>query len=499
MANFASALRKESTKTYTENGAQALNSTLNSCLDLFGSIGSLRTRQDNEVIRLFSEAYNEDPLLATKILFYARDIREGCGERKTFRTIIRYLASMHPNALLPNLNLIGEYGRYDDLYSLIGTPLEEDMWQVMRHQFELDRVAMHKNETISLLSKWIKTPDASSKNTRKLGILTAQKLGYTVYRFKRILREMRRYLKIVEVNMSANKWNTIDYSTVPSRAMHIYNNAFQKHDEVRFEEFKNKAIQGEAKVNSSTLYPYDIVQKIIDWSDWRRVGAKEDKLCEAQWRQLPNYVEGNQNAIVIADTSGSMTCSACRPMASSIGLAIYFAERNHGPYKDLFIPFSTTSSVCRITGETLAQKIDSINDSGYFGYCGSTNLAAAFVRILDIAIDNHISNEDMVKSLIVISDMEIDCQVEDHGDWTFYDQMSTLYSNYGYTLPNVIFWNVESRHNIFHADANRKGVQLVSGSSIATFKQLMGSVGLTPVEMMLKVINSDRYSPITID
>lgn len=504
MNNFANAMKNESTHTFTENGQPAKNTTGSACLDLFGTIGALRNRDEAEVERLFVEAYKSDPLLATKILFYARDIREGCGERKVFRNLIKYLAKYHPEALRPNLDLIGVYGRYDDLYELVGTPLETDMWQAMHLQFEEDVRNMNAGQAVSLLGKWIKTPDASSKKTRQLGIQTAIQLGYSVYSFKRILRKLRKHIGVVEALMSTKQWDKIKYPEVPSRAMMIYRNAFMKHDEERFREYSQKAVTGEAKINSATLYPYDIVEKFLYPGSYRCTPENAD-ILEAQWRQLPNYVEPGTNAIVMADVSGSMRG---RPMATSIGLAMYFAERNFGAYHNLFMTFSAEPSVISLTGETLEQKISFLARSDW-GM--NTNLAAAFMRVLEIARMNHIPKEEMVKSIIVISDMEIDAATTSYGDyfygrggrvpsdWSFYDAMKDTYAEYGYEIPNIIFWNVDSRNDVFHADADRKGVQLCSGQSATTFKQLVGSIGMTPVEMMLKVINSDRYSAITIE
>lgn len=484
--NFAEALSNETKTTYTENGQKALNTTSDSCLDLFGSIGSLRSRNDSEVERLFAEAYKEDKLLATKILFYARDIREGCGERKTFRTILKYLANYHPEAIIPNLDLIGVYGRYDDLYCLIDTPVENEMWDAMKKQFEEDIENLKHGNAVSLLAKWIKTPDASSKKTRALGIQTALKLGYSVYKFKRLLRILRQHIDIVERHMSAGEWDQIKYSEVPSRAMTIYRKAFAKHDPERYSEFVNKALTGEEKINSSTLYPYDIVEKILYKNE-------DSRTLEAQWRQLPNYVEEGTNAIVMADVSGSMYG---RPMATSIGLAIYFAERNKGAYHNLFMTFSERPDICTVKGDTLNQKISFLHRANWEM---NTNLEAGFRKVLDIAIDNHVAPEDMVKSIIVVSDMEIDRAVYGSSrNWLFYDQMKQMYTDHGYEIPNLVFWNVDSRNDVFHADANRKGVQLCSGQSITTFKQLMGCIGMTPVEMMLKVINSERYEAITV-
>lgn len=278
--SFADAMREEGRFTRTENGAVALNTSGDARLDLFGTIGSLREADENRITTLFAEAYAQDKLFATKIAFYARDIRGGLGERKTFRTIIRYMAEKHPEALRPNLDLVGVFGRYDDLYELIGTPLEDDMWAAMKKQFEEDLQNLNAGNAISLLAKWIKTADASSSATRKLGILTAQKLGYPVYNFKRIVRSMRKQIGVVESLMSAGRWDEIKYPEVPSRAMMIYRKAFMKHDAERFGEFINKAEKGEVKINASTLFPYDIVEKIL-------YGRESSKVLEAQWKALP--------------------------------------------------------------------------------------------------------------------------------------------------------------------------------------------------------------------
>lgn len=489
--NFAEAARTKGSFTRTENGAVALNTTGSKLLDFYSTIGALRNADELRIQRMFADACSENKLFATKIVFYGRDIRGGLGERKVFRTIIRYMAEHHPECLRPNLDLIGVYGRYDDMYALIGTPLEDDMWAAMKKQFEEDVKNLHEGNAVSLLAKWIKTADASSEKTRKLGILTAQKLDYPVYNFKRIVRALRRKIGVIEALMSAGRWDEIKYSEVPSRAMMVYRNAFRKHDEARYSLFIDKAVKGEEKINSGTLYPYDLIEKIFVRGWFNTVKIKEDKSIEAQWKQLPNYVENETNALVIADTSGSMYG---RPMNSALGLAIYFAERNKGAYHNMWMSFSSNPNIHVLKGETLAQKLESID---YNDWNGNTDLEKAFELVLDIAVQNNIPQEEMVKSLIVISDMEIDyCG---NREWTFYDKMAQRFKVHGYEIPNIIFWNVNSRNDVFHADHTRKGVQLVGGQSAATFKNLVSCIGMTPVEAMEKVINSERYESIKVE
>ena len=487
--HFAEAARLSAAFTRTENGAVALNTTGDARLDFFGTVGSLRTADKERITRLFSEAWKADPLFATRIAFYARDVRGGLGERQTFRTILQYMALHHPEGLRPNLDLIGVYGRYDDMYCLIGTPLEDEMWAAMKKQFEEDRMNMEAGNAISLLAKWIKTADASSENTRKIGVLTARKLGYSVYEFKRLVRAMRRQIGVVETLMSAGRWDEIRYAAVPSRAMMIYRNAFMRHDEERFGEFVQRAARGEETVHAATLFPYDIIEKVMEMR-WTGCRIREDEALEAQWRQLPDYVEAGTNALVIADTSGSMMG---RPLATSVGLAVYFAERNTGAYHNMFMSFSGTSRIQVLKGDTLAQKLRSIDMKDW---ANNTNLEAAFKHVLEIAVRNRVPVEEMPKSLIVISDMEIDfCG---NKNWTFYEKMAQKFRKFGYQIPNIIFWNVASRHDVFHADKGRAGVQLASGQSAAVFRQVMQCVGLNPVEAMEKIIGSERYAAIEV-
>lgn len=493
--NFANAIKNEEKWTLTENGAVALNTTGNALLDLFSTVGALRSADVIRIQTKVAEAFAESPLYTMKCLFYARDIREGLGERNVFRVAMKYLADKHPAAVRANIGLFGEYGRWDDIYCLIGTAVEADMWKCVSKQLKEDMANCTAGKSVSLLAKWLKTADASSEKTRKLGIYTAQKLGLSVYLYKRVVRKLRKYIDVTEQKMCAKEWNEIDYSAVPSRASKIYRNAFQRHDEERFNNFIQKVNAGEEKINASTLYPYDLIESYVGnrgyWDfSWAN---KDDPALEALWKNLPNYVAPGTNAVIIADTSGSMyNNSKGRPMWSALGLAIYFAEHNTGAYHNLWMNFSSNPSWQRLRGETLLQKLHNIDMSNWGG---STNLEGAFNLILETAIANKVKNSEMPKSIVVISDMEINrCSTPYR--WSFYDMMRAKYERYGYTIPQVIFWNVESRNDVFHADDSREGVILCSGQSPTTFKTLLNTIGMTPKEYMMKVLNSARYNAV---
>ena len=477
-------LREESKWKKTENGAWAKSTTGSYLLDFFSMIGAARTRRKDEITHMFDMAFEEDPLGTMKCLFYARDIRGGLGERKVFRILLEHIANTYPEFIKVNLELIPEYGRWDDLYSLIPTPLEKDMFQFLGSQLDKDVQDMKDEKSISLLAKWLKKADSKNEETKRLGIYTAMKLGFTVYDYKRISNKLRRYLKVVEQTMSERRWNEIEYPLVPSRAMMNYRTAFYRHDEERFSAYIDDVATGKQKINSGTLYPYDIIEKILYYEE-------DNKVLETQWENLPNYVN-NMNALVMADVSGSMSG---RPMATSIGLALYFAERNVGAYHNLFMTFSSEPQVVEIEGRTITDKVRHIENTEW-GM--STDLSKAFMKILEIAVENKCTQEEMPKALIVISDMEIDCCIHTNERELFYDTMAKKFKEAGYCMPNVIFWNVYSRHNTFLADRKAKGVQLLSGSSVSTFKNLVDSFDKTPIEMMYNILNSERYECVRV-
>lgn len=492
MTSFAEAARTEASTTRTENGAKAFDTTQNACLDFYAVAGALREADEERITRLFQDAYDEDQLTAVRTLFYTRDIRGGLGERNTFRVLIKYMAQHMPEALIPNLALIGEYGRWDDLYALVDTPVEDAMWAVVKRTLNEDAQNMAQGKPVSLLAKWLKTADASSRNTRKVGIYTAQKLGLDVRTYKRTVKALRKYLKIVERDMSANTWDQINYEAVPSRAMMLYTNAFRRHDEERFSEYANAVTNGEKKVNAGTLYPYDIVEKFLGdgiWGEWNHLSDEQKEMLENQWKALPDYVTPGSNILVIADVSGSMYG---RPMCTSIGLAIYFAERNTGQYHNLAMEFSSDSKYIKLKGRKLETKIKNLQNANW-GM--STNLEGALLHVLDTAGENHIPQKELPEALIVVSDMEID---ECTGDGFFMKEMEQKYAEAGYKLPAVVFWNVNSRHDLYHIEANHPGVQLVSGQSPSAFKMVLDCIGMTPAEAMSKVVNSERYQPITV-
>jgi hypothetical protein len=482
MKDFAEALKKEANITFTENGATALKSTGSACLDFFSIIGGMRNSSTAEIVNSFKKAYDEHPLAAIRLLFYTRDIRDGYGERNSFRKILSFLGDYAPETIEKNIYAIPEFGRWDDLYALVGTKAEKTMWSFMKNQFDFDLYNMSYNKPISLLVKWLATPNASSKRTAVLGRLTARKLGYkgrpTEYRH--LMTIMRSYIDVVEQKMSQKKWSAIDYETVPSCCMLKNSNAFMRNDRERFCDFKNKVNDGKAKVNAAILTPYDVVKQL---------GKVDGDVLDMLWKKIPTVCD--HNVLVMCDTSGSMWG---KPLQIAISLSMFFAERNAGVFKDVFLTFSEDPEVVVMKGKTLEEKYYNISTADW-GY--NTNLQRAFSRILRIAVMNKVQPHDMPEELIVITDMEIDPYLmEDKKDFT--QSMKKEFAKYGYNLPAVTYWNVNAKGQKFLASASEDGVSLVSGYSPNVLKQVIENIGKAPMTLMLNIVYSDRYKGITV-
>lgn len=509
MGNFVEALEKENNKTLTENGALAYSSTGNSLLDLFGSIGALRTRSVADINGKFMSAFLEDKLLAMKMLFYARNIRGGLGERRTFRTICAFLADNYPSIMQKNLLLVPFFGRWDDMYAFVGTKLEKEAFNIMKEQFLADLTALQNNEkTISLLGKWLKSAEHVSYASCKLGKLTAKYFGLSLKQYRKSLSLLRDRLNVLERNMSRQEWDKIQYEEIPSLAMKKYHNALQAHSVAKFTEYMEKVKAGTAKINAATLYPYNILedcQLVEDWSSDSFYCRNWNEVAEAQWKALPNYVQGENNILVMADTSGSMSG---RPLNTSIGLAMYFAERNKGEFKDTFLTFSSQPTLVKLKGETLDEKVRCIKD-----ICENTNIEAAFDLVLNTAINNNLSQAEMPKAIIIISDMEFDSATGNRSwRWgvrndeseiankhaTLMETIEQKYKQHCYKMPKIVYWNVDARNNTYHAVSEWKNVALVSGQSASTFKTVLQSIDEDPIQTMMNALNDPMYDVVQI-
>ena len=329
------------------------------------------------------------------------------------------------------------------------------MWKFMSAQFEADVVAMQENKPASLLAKWIKTPDSANEKTAELGKLTAKKLGYARNKmplFKKTLKALRKYIGVVEPYVYGGNFDLIDYSKMPGMAMLRYKKLFQNKDTEHFSAYLESLSKGETKMNTSVMTPYDVAKGYIEARPWNRKNPEIDEAIEEAWKNLPNYIDAEKmhNTLIVCDTSGSMwgrkNSNCAIPMTVALSLTLYAAERNTGEFHNKFVTFSNSPKFQSLKGETLIQRLSTLNTEGW---AYNTNIEAVMQLLLNTAKKHHIAPEEMPSSILIISDMEFDACAT---GTTFTSHFKKKFASEGYTLPNVIFWNVNTVKSVFHAD-----------------------------------------------
>ena len=505
MNTFLNGLTNANNFTLTENGAVTHKSTNSALLDLFGMGAAYRKRSDEDCILLFRNAFAENPVYALKCLFYIRDVRGGQGERRFFRVCMRDLASWDTEAARRNLRYVPEFGRWDDLYVFVGTPLEADALQFMKEQFALDITC----KTPSLLGKWLKSENASSYQTKALARKTAAAFGMTPKQYRKTLSTLRQRINVLERLMSAGKWDEIEFDKIPSKAGLKYKNAFAKHDiermksERNVQSYEDFAKDTNTKVNAKTLYPYEVVEKGLSvmgcrgWY-WNNSGVSMDNvdrlMVNKYWDNLADYFNGaNFNALAVVDTSASMRGT---PINVAISLGMYCAEKANGPFAGHYVSFSSRPQLIKTEGVDFCDKIARIYATNL---CQNTNIEATFDMLLNTAIANKCSQADLPQNLIVISDMEFDAGT---GYWnrghnytqTLMESIRQKWAAHGYVMPHLIYWNVDARQNNVPEDIGCGLVSYVSGFSPSIFQTIMS--GKTGMDLMFEKLDSERYAVI---
>lgn len=476
-------LKAETNTTFTENGAVTPCTTDSDCMDLFATIGAMRHRTEESIEQNFLRAFAENPTTALRILFFARDIREGLGERRTFRTIILWLAKNEPEALLKNLEFIAEFGRWDDYLVLLDTNLRKNVSELLHRQFLKDLDALKTNGKVSLLGKWLPSANAHSAEALKHAAMLIRDFGMREADYRKSLSVLRAEIKIIENNLRKRDY-TFSYEDQPSKALLKYRQAFMRNDKERYIKFLSDVKTGEVKMNTGTLMPYEIVRSCYT------AGEDERQALDTTWNALEDFTN-DENAIVVADGSGSMYDDDGLPATVAQSLAIYYAERNRGAFGNHFITFSCKPRIVEIRGRDIVEKVRYCKA---FNECTNTNLEAVFKLILDTAVKHNVPQKELPSTLYIITDMEFDYCTFNSSKSNF-DNAEEMFHECGYRLPRIVFWNVNSRNMHQPVTMDHRGVILVSGCNANLFSRIVNG-NVNPYDFMMKTLEVDRYRKI---
>ena len=509
MNTFLNGLTNATNFGYTENGAVKHLTTRSALLDMFAMGAAMRKRSDEDIILMFRKAFAENPVYALKCLFYIRDVRGGQGERRFFRICMKDLAVQNTDAARRNLKYVPEFGRWDDLYVFVGTPLEDAAFEIMKEQLALDVQC----KTPSLLAKWLKSENTSSKASRKLAQRTREYFGMTHKQYRKTLSILRERINVLERLMSAGKWDEIEFDKIPSKAGMIYKNAFARHDleraksEKEVQTYADFAKDTTKKVNAEVLNPVDIADRIFSHG-YYSIPTETDRLMyQKYWDCLKDYYNGREeNGIAVVDVSGSMTG---QPMNAAVSMGAYIAERGKGPFANHFITFSGNPQLVKFEGVDIYDKFMRARNASW---AMNTNIEATFDLLLNTALANNCTQEEIPSAIYIFSDMEFDAcattgaiDTSRHGGYgsrinrvtsvqanTLFEQIKIKWANHGYKLPRVIFWNLDCRQENIPAIGD--GFSFVSGFSMNMVEQILS--GEDGYSLMMKKLNTERYACI---
>lgn len=505
MANFINALKNTQRNVkVTENGMQGFKTTMHPLVDFNFKLPSFRGNDYAIVANLNDIMRTGDSKYILKYMFYLRDVREGLGERNTFRVMLKTLVERYSFANKDEIikeiveKDIKEYGRFDDLFVLMGTKYEDTLINAIKTQLRADLANADAGKPFSLLAKWMPSANTSSKDTRALAKKVIKALGASEKEYRQLLSKLRGKLKVVEVDTSANRWADIDYNAVPSNANLKYKDAFLKHDEERRRDYLAALRVGkdkdgkEVKINSKVNFPHQIVNQYKNGCWYVR---NYDDTLEASWKALKDK-PGLADTIVVRDGSGSMTShipgSNVAALDVADALTIYTSERLTGSYKDYFITFSSKAQLVYLGGkDSLHAKLDYMRR---FDDCSNTNIENVFALLLNTAIQNKLTQDEMPKQVLIISDMEFDAS-RFGGSTNVFINADAAFKKYGYTMPKLVFWNVNSRTNTMPITMSENGVILVSGFSVNILDMVM-SGKTDPFDVLTEKLDTKRYENI---
>lgn len=494
----------------TDNGAVTNSTTQSKVLDLFFLAGACRNQKSEDIKGLIQQAWIENPQDTLRVIFWAGDIRQGAGERRFFKLALEKLKEMDLQVLKDIIELVPEYNRWDSLFhlnldevltlvkdilhnpfepnidkafkayekNLIRNKSDKKMTDLEMQQYILRNDIKNKfRKSVGTLAKWMPRHYNKEHNDFRIAFQKKYKLNDATYR-----KLIATLSKTVEQQMSAKQWSEINYEHVPSVAANKYRPAFYRHDQERYGRYVEDVKSGEKKINASAIFPHDIYKAFYRSDDSSLYGA-----IDAQWDSLPNYLEGsNERMLPVCDVSGSMDGMDGLPVSISIALGIYFSQRNTSVFKDGFITFTEQPKLQLLTG-TFTQKCQQFDR----GPAENTNLQKVFELILRKAKENNLPEEQMPTTILIISDMEFDsCK----GGQTNFQAITQLYAQSGYTLPKVVFWNVNGRGLNLPITKNDKAI-LVSGASPSVIKAVLSGKA-DPMEAMYSVIHTDRYNEV---
>jgi hypothetical protein len=474
----------------TQNGDLTFASTNHPLLDVFSNANRATKDLKDYIYEKMDDCWAVDPLRTLKLIFYKRDCRGGAGEKDVFFWMYQWLIEKHLDVAEHALQWIYYYGSYKDYLRIIvaNRQFYAPVMQFLAHKLDGAWKQLEAGSPIQedLIAKWL--PTESCQFDRQIPELipdlamsvwgAPRHKSYVTYR--KNLVQIRKLLSVVEANMTAKNWSSIDYEKVPSLAMKKYKDAFMKHDEKRFSEFLESARNGSKKINVDQLVPHELLKEI----------RSEDPTAVTQWMQMvANYTKNYPNlaeSACMCDVSGSMDSpigfGSFTAMDISLSVATLMSYVSNYP----LVAFSDAPYEFKFDDNaTPGQRVRQIRST--------TNPLNTDLRA---AMEIYLNKPTQPKYLVIISDMEFDCLPS----WNIstFQSMQLMYKNAGLQMPKIVFWKVNSKYDSNPVVRDNMGVCIITGFSPKILTSVLAGDISNPLSAMLSVLNSERYARITL-
>lgn len=462
----------------TENGAKSINyENFGSALVAF-AFKALRNSKPSDIIKYFSDIYEESVIDAIKVLFWTRDFRgeSGCkGERQIFITCMKWLEENHSEVFYKLLEFVPKFGSWGDLRHFCdNTESKEVILNMYRDQLLKD---IKGEMEVSLLAKWIPSENSSYDKKYEIYNKLAEKMGITRRQLRKTLVKLRRKIEVVESIIP--RWSDINYEHVPSICMKNLRNAFLRNDQERFQDYLSQVASGEKKINTGVLFPYQMSSHYFRTNEI-------DETIEIMWKDYVSKLKEKtslKNIITVSDVSGSMQGT---PMEVCVSLSLLVNEINKGGiFENKVISFHENPSLFTVQGETLRDRVKNILD---IPWGGSTNLQRAIDLLLTELKKSHCKEQ---YTLLILSDMQFN--MADKNYKTNHQVMMEKFAKAEIPFPKIVYWNLRGDTVDFPVCSWDQNIVMVSGFSANTFKLFMDEGHVNPYSTVRKAIDNERY------
>jgi len=555
-----------STLVSGEKGMPEFSTTSNNLLDLFTKL--IRDLSDSDLKRLVARCFSDidkgdfKQLVDLFVLtFQTRDCRGGKGEKALFLKLILILYEQYPDTVILLLAEIPHFGYFKDLLNLhlvADQRLQRSIIQLFAKHLRDDHSKLllsRRDGSVPELGFSAKYAPREGKKQFKLFFkqIVRELFGKSCTahkQYRNMIVELTAALQVPEVLMCANRFQDINFKSVPSLCLNRFRKAFLNEIVVKKGKHADPLTRSEEEtgnrhpydpdrvtcrqklktsaltctVNAKVLPPHELVSRLIGL----KPSSIDSSVYDAQWTKmkenvleaiaklnnLPDPNSINLGKLVpLVDVSGSMDGT---PMEVAIALGILVSEMSNLAFRDHFITFETTPKWVSLKG--ISSIYDKVQKTKNAPWGGSTDFNAAINLILKIAVDKKLSPND-IPDLIVFSDMQFNSA--GRYNETMHDVIQRKFAEAGlqicgkpYPAPKIIYWNLRGNTKGFPVQASTPNTQILSGFSPLVLKHLLNgdsmvqeltnpdgtitTTDITPLQTLRNVLDDPRYDPIRV-